>query len=83
MTKSKWKEKDLFHLKRGSSSSTSNAGNQGRDLKQKPQRNTAFWLAHSYSAAILIQARTTCLVMVPPTVGWTIPHPLAVKKMPP
>lgn len=37
-------------------------------------------LLMTHSACFLIQPRTTCLGMAPPTVGWALPHQPLIKK---
>lgn len=54
----------------------------GKKLKQRLQRNavpTSFPMA--YSASLLIQPKTTCLGIVPPTVGLGCSHQSLTKKM--
>jgi hypothetical protein len=50
--------------------------------RKRPWKNTAHWLpALAYSICFLIYPRTTCPWMAPPTVAWTFPHQLSIKKM--
>jgi hypothetical protein len=51
----------------------SQRGNSRQELKRRPQRNTANQLA---------QPRTTCPVVIPPTIGWTFSQQTYIKKMP-
>lgn len=51
----------------------------GQELRQRLQRNTAYWTA---SLGMLIQFRTLCPRVVPPTADWPFLHQSFIKKMP-
>lgn len=50
------------------------AGVQGESLDQRPQKDTSYWLASRHVP--------TCIVVLPPTVGWALPPQLAIVKIP-
>ena len=64
-----------FRRKSGQKLETGTEGEATEDI--------VYWLAFHGScwATFLIQLRSTCLGLVPPTVGWTLHHQLAIKKM--
>lgn len=76
-----WGRKYLFHLTVYSPSWRKSrqeleAGTQGLELKQKPWKNTDYWLA------LYGLLRTTWQGMAPPTVGWAAPYHSIIEKMP-
>ena len=58
------------------------AGIPGRnleeELKKKSWRRAFYWLTQP---ALIKASRTTSPDMAPPTVSWTLPHQLLIKKM--
>ena len=56
----------------------------GQKLKQKAWKSAAYWLAFHLICSVwcLIQSRPTFPVVVPPTVGWALPHQGPIMEMP-
>lgn len=60
------------------------ARNMGQDLKQRPCRNIAYWLASQGFLGLLSSTpRTTCPEKAPPTVAWSLPHQSLIKAISP
>ena len=86
MTKSNLEKKGLFLLTlpgNHPSLREITAETSRQELKQKPQRNTGYWLAPQTQSTIsLIQPRYICLGLALPTVGWAPPYQPAIKNKP-
>jgi hypothetical protein len=49
---------------------------------QRPWKNPAYWLVPHSSACFLIELRTICLRVAPPTMSWAFTHQSIIKKLP-
>ena len=82
-----WEEKVYFTLaftiKSSQDRNSSRAGIWRQELMQRPWRVLLTGLLlMTCSTCFLIEPRTTCLGVAPPTVGWALHHLSLVKKMP-
>lgn len=87
-----WRINDLFCLqfhysyfiKRSEGRNTYRAGIWIQELVQRPQRGMVSLiglLPITCSVCFLIETRSTSPGLVPPTMGWTLPHQSLIKKM--
>jgi hypothetical protein len=73
----------LFIIKGSQDRNSNQAETWKQELMQRPWRDGAYWLAPmACSAFFLIESRTTCPGIAPPTMGWALPNQSPIKKMP-